>query len=209
MEIQQARNKLEQKKGRKSQLEKNLQQAEKNITHYKKQVKSHGEAREVLNQLSMYIQERLQYNISNLTTLAIEAVLDDPYKLVVEFVRRRNKTECDIYFDYHGNRVEVKYGGGGAMDIAALALRIASWSMQRPRSRNTLILDEPFKHVKGAQANKNTLKMIKQISSQPEIGAQIIMVADERVSREQIIEVADRLFEFSLEDGVTQVKQLK
>ena len=209
MNLQQARNKLEQRKGQKQQLEKNLKQAEKNEKYYDTQVKRHIKAREVLNQFSIFMKKRLQYKMSGLTTLALEAALDDPYKLQVEFVRRRNKTECDIYFDYHGEKVEPKYSGGGAMDIASFALRIASISMQRPPLRNVLVLDEPFKHLKGERANENALQMIKEISTRPEINIQIIMISDERIAREKTLDVADRLFEFSLEDGVTNVNVLK
>ena len=85
--------------------------------------------------------------------------------------------------------------------MAAFALRVASWSMQFPRTRDVLILDEPFKHLKGEEANRKVLEMVKEISSK--LGLQIIMVSDERISRTATIEAADKVFETSIKKGVT------
>jgi len=149
-------------------------------------------------------QQQLSFHISDITSLALEAVFSYPYKLIVEFIQRRNKTECDLYFDRDGNRMEpLLASGGGAVDVAAFALRIASWSMQRPKSRNVIILDEPFKHLKGVRENILVLDMVKEISNK--LGVQIIMVSDERIDREEIVMRADKVFETKIRKGITQV----
>jgi hypothetical protein len=208
MQTERLRRELEQLKGKRNQIISDIEMMEKKIDGHVQKKSTYEEAREILNNLIEQLQQNLQHNISELGTLAIETVFEDPYKLVVEFVRRRNKMECDIYFlNVDEQRVEPKYGGGGALDIASFALRIASWSMYKPRLRNVLILDEPGKHIKGQQANLNALKMIKELSEKQ--GLQIIMVSDERIDRESTMEVADRLFEVSQTDGISEIKVVK
>ena len=94
--------------------------------------------------------------------------------------------------------------GVGAIDVAAFALRVASWTMQRPRSRSVIILDEPFKHLKGIKENHRVLEMIKEISSK--LNLQIIMVSDERIPREDIIESADRTFEVTKHGNKSKIQ---
>lgn len=175
------------------------------LAENKKSLIRHEKAREIVREVGMKTQQQLQYHISDITSLALEAVFPNPYNLTVEFVQRRNKTECDLFFEREGEKINpISDSGLGAVDVASFALRVASWSMMRPRTRNVMILDEPFKHLKGAEANKKVLDMINEISKK--MGLQIIMVSDERVSREDIIESADKVFEVSIKNGRSRVE---
>jgi DNA repair exonuclease SbcCD ATPase subunit len=127
----------------------------------------------------------------------MEAVFDDPYRLKLNFQEKRGKTEVEILF----TRRDLEFSplgnaGGGAIDIASLALRIAYWSMRRDRKvRPLLLLDEPFAHLKGVEANRRALAIIQEISHQ--LGLQIIMISDERVDKEDIVANADKVFTVS------------
>lgn len=203
--IRELRNKLEQQKGRRDQVEQDIEAARRRRLKLRSNLKHHEKAREIVNQVGLHTQQQLQYHISEITSLALDAVFDNPYELVVEFVQRRNKTECDLWFKRGDSRVEpLDASGYGAVDIAAFALRAATWSMRTPRSRSVLILDEPFKHLKQEETNRRALEMIKEISRK--LNLQIIMVSDERVSREATLQATDRLFETSLKNGVTKIK---
>jgi len=202
--IQQLRNRLEQQKGQKSEIERSIIFSKREIKEKGRDLRRHEQAREVIRQVAIKTQTQLQYHISDITSLALAAVFDNPYELKVEFVQRRNKTECDLFFVRNEHQVDpISSSGIGAVDVAAFALRIASWSMQRPRSRNVIILDEPFKHLKGRISNQRVLEMIKQISEK--LNFQIIMVSDERIPREDIIEAADKVFETKIVKGITQI----
>jgi len=204
MNIQQLRNRLEQQKGQRNQIEKSIVSAKQNAKESKRDLRRHEQAREVIREVGLKTQQQLSFHISDITSLALEAVFDNPYELVVEFVQRRNKTECDLYFSRNANRVEpLSASGVGTVDVAAFALRVASWSMSHPKSRNVLILDEPFKHLKGRESNLRVLEMIKQVSEK--LNFQIIMVSDERIPREDIVEAADKIFDLKLQKGVTQI----
>lgn len=206
MTVQDLRYRLEQKKGEKAQVERTISDLESRIQEGQKAVRAHDKARKILQEVALKTQQQLSYNVSGIASLALETVFDTPYELKLEFVERRNKTECDIYFERDGLKIDPFSGGGGAIDIASFALRVALWSMASPKTRPTLILDEPFKHLKGELANRRVLEMVSKVSSK--LGIQIIMISDERVSREITTEFADKLFETSIENGITTIEEI-
>ena len=207
-EIQQLRNDLEQQKGRRLRVLQDIENTKAALRQSRRQRRYHEQAREIIREVGLRTQEQLKFHISEITSLALLAVFDDPYELKVEFVERRNRTECDLFFERHGNRVDpLSASGGGVIDVAAFALRAASWSMMHPRTRPILILDEPFGDLKGRDANRRVLEMVKEVSK--ELDLQIIMVSDERIPREQIIEMTDKVFEVSLHKGVSKVEEIK
>lgn len=161
----------------------------------------HEQAREVIRTVGADTQNQLSFHISDITSLALEAVFNEPYELKVEFVQRRNKTECDLYFERNGERIDpISASGGGAVDVASFALRIASWSMMRPRTRNTIILDEPLRFL-SVDLQERASQMIKEISDK--LGIQFILISHEQT----IASYADRTFEVSIKKGVSHVRQ--
>jgi DNA repair exonuclease SbcCD ATPase subunit len=207
MEIQILRNKLERQKGKKQEIENSVTTLQIDLQEKKRDLRRHEQAREIIKEVGQKTQSQLSLHISDITSMALEAVFPDPYELQVEFVQRRNKTECDLKFVRDGNALDpMKDSGVGATDVAAFALRIASWSMQIPHTTPVLLLDEPFKHLKGVEHNKRVLNMIKEISKR--MGIQMLMISDERIPREDIIEAADRVFEVSIKRKISNVKVL-
>jgi hypothetical protein len=203
--ISQLRSYLDRQKGKQAEVAKNIDEGLLEVKELERSYRRHEEAREIVRTVGQKTQEQISFHIGDIVSLAMEAVFTDPYELKIDFVQRRNKTECDLYFLRNGNPVDpLEGGGGGPADVASFALRVACWSMQVPRTRNTQILDEPFKHLKGENENKRMLDMIRKISQ--ELKVQIIMVSDERISREATIDATDRLFEVSIRKGISQVK---
>jgi len=206
-DIQQLRNTLQEKKGEQLKINRSLANLRATLLNEKRSLRRYEQAREIIREVGLKTQQQLQLNISDITSLALEAVFDDPYKLEVEFVQRRNKTECDLYFVRDGYKTDpIGESGVGAVDVTAFALRIACWSMQEPKSRNVFILDEPFKHLKGIEDNTRALEMVRKISEKLKI--QIIMISDERVDREITIANTDRLFEAKIRKHITKITQL-
>jgi len=203
-DIKSIRNKLEQQKGQRMQIENNIVQLQEDLKIKNKDLQRHEKAREIVKEVGLKTQQELSFHISNITSMALSAVFDNPYELSVEFVQRRNQTECDLFFVRDGNKIDpLEASGGGAVDVAAFALRVASWSMQTPHTRPVFILDEPFKHLKG-DANLRVLDMVNEISKR--LNVQIIMISDERVSREDIEEKADKVFTVSQnKKGVSKI----
>ena len=202
MTVQEVRRKLEQKRGQQAQLEKQLSSTETKIRDTKKQLKRQEKAREIIKAVGLKTQQQLQYHISDITTLALEAVFDNPYRMEVEFVQRRNKTECDLLFERGKERFDpLTASGGGAVDVASFALRIASWSMKRPRSRNTVVLDEPMKFL-SRDLHPRASAMIQEISEK--LGIQFIIITHDK----GLAEYADKTFEVALKGNVSEIVEL-
>jgi DNA repair exonuclease SbcCD ATPase subunit len=200
MSIQILRNKLEQQKGQKIQIEQDLENLTEELNISKRSLIRHEKAREIVRTVGIATQQQLQYHISDITSLALEAVFDDPYELKVEFVQRRNKTECDLLFVRDGNDLDpISASGVGAIDIASFALRIASWSMSIPHTRNVIILDEPFKHLSVDLQDKAS-SMIKEVSQK--LGLQFIIITHDPT----LASYADKVFEISIKKRVSRIK---
>ena len=186
--ITQLRNSLEQQKGKQFQISKQIDNLEISLKESTYDLYRHEEAREILRNVGLRTQTQLSYHISDITSLALEAVFPDPYELVAEFVQRRNKTECDLYFTRRGSRTDPEdASGGGAVDVAAFALRVAAWSMQNPKRRSVMILDEPLKFLSD-DMQEQASQMLKELSTR--LGIQFIIVTHETT----LTEFADKVF---------------
>jgi DNA repair exonuclease SbcCD ATPase subunit len=207
--IQRLRKKLEYKKGQRDRLQQSIDRLSEIISLDTKNARRHEKALEIVKQVGLATQKQLEYHLSEQVSLAMEAVFDDPYHLKVNFLEKRGKTEAEILFCRRDMELPpIGFTGGGAIDIASLALRIAYLSMRRDKKiRPFLLLDEPFSRLKGEDANKKALAIIQEISRN--LGLQIIMVSDERVPREDIISNADKVYEVSQNrKGESRVKEV-
>jgi DNA repair exonuclease SbcCD ATPase subunit len=198
---QQLRNRFEQEKGKLQQIQKDLKGQQDELRDNRRSLTRHEQAREIVREVGLATQQQLQVHISDVTSLALESVFEDPYELVAEFVQRRNKTECDLYFTREGHRLDpLDSSGYGAVDVASLALRIAAWSMQVPKRRNVIILDEPFKFLDGQTDRiEKASRMIKELSDK--LGIQFIIVTHNNV----LSEYADKIFKVQLRNGKSKV----
>lgn len=188
-EIRKLRIQLERLKGKKEQLEQSLEAAKETLKETKQEIRKHEQALAVVKEVGLKTQQSLQYHIADTVSMALDSVFDDPYEMIVEFVQRRGKTECDLMFK-RGNQIvdPLSASGGGAVDVASFALRVASWSMQQPKTRNVLLLDEPFKNLSEGLLPKAS-EMLKQVSDK--LGLQIIMITHS----DALIESADKVFQ--------------
>lgn len=207
MTLQSLRGKIEYLKGQRDQLQREIDKTEEKIKLERRELKRHEKALEIVKQVGLATQQQLEYRLSEQVSLAMEAVFDDPYKLKVNFQEKRGRTEVEILF----TRRDMEFppegnAGGGTMDVASLALQIAYRSMRRDKKvRPILILDEPFSRLKGVEANRRALAVLQEISSK--LGMQIIMISDERISREDIIANADKVFYVSQgKNGVSKIE---
>lgn len=200
MNISELRNKLERKKGEKAKVVSSIALLKVSLKKKTKALHRHEQAQEIIKAVSLKTQEQLQYHINDITSLALEAIFIDPYKLQTEFVERRNKTECDLFFIRNGQKVDpLSASGGGTIDVASFALRIASWSMQIPHSRNTIILDEPFRFL-SEDLQEKASHMIKEVSRR--LGIQFIIITHNPL----LTQHADKTFKTTIKKGITQIK---
>ncbi len=206
MNLQELRRTYERQVGQRDQIKKQIQTTEQALKGKAREAKVAERSQDIVRIVALETQAQLEYRISTTASAAQQAVFDDPYELAVKFEERRGKTECDLLFGRNDQLIDpLASSGYGAADIAAFALRVASWSMSR-RTRPVLILDEPFRHLKGEEQNRRAIHMVKELSKELEL--QVIMVSDERAPREDIIDGADKVFEVTLHKGASRIKEL-
>jgi DNA repair exonuclease SbcCD ATPase subunit len=198
--IQVYRNEVERRKGVRDRVVADKEKCDEKVRHLNTRLDYIEEARTIIQTVAQLTQEELEYHISELVTLAMSAVFDEPYALKLNFVLKRGKTEAVLTFYRDGAEFDpMADTGGGPVDVAAFALRVAMWNLQQPRSRNVLVLDEPFRFL-SRNLQGRASAMLTEISNK--LGLQIIMVSH----NPELIEGAHKTFQVTLRKGVSHVE---
>jgi ABC-type glutathione transport system ATPase component len=104
------------------------------------------EAQTIVQAVAATIQEQAHRQIASVVSRCLEAVFDDPYRFVIGFEKKRGKTEAVLTFERDGLKADpMTASGGGVVDVAAFALRLACLVLSAPQRRKLLVLDEPFR----------------------------------------------------------------
>lgn len=158
------------------------------------------EARSIFQKASQITQEQISIHIENIVTLSLVAVNFD-YEFKVNFVVRRNSTECDLLFVEDGLEMKpLESCGYGAADIAAIALRIAFWKLSK-KPRNTMVMDEPTRNLDIAR-QPLAARMIKDLSKK--LGLQFLIVTH----NPSFADEADNLFITEKIGKVCKIKEI-
>ena len=186
-------------KGQKQQIQNLLNSTKESLKTKQQELIDCEEAQIVIQKVAQLTQEELKIHISNLVTLALESVFDEPYEFEVDFVQRRGQSEADLWFVIDGERIDpLSASGGGVVDVAAFGLRVSLWSLQKPRSRSIIVLDEPFKYLSSNYQQKAG-ELLKVISEKLKL--QILMISH----IEPLVEAADNVIKISQKKGVSYV----
>ena len=168
-------------------------------------LKQHGiileRAQLVIQNAAQQTQAQLEYQVSELVSLALAHVFPQPYTMVLRFENKRGRTEAGLYFkDAEGNEMSpMDASGYGVVDVASFALRLSLWTLCKPRSRATIILDEPFKFV-SKDLQLRVAEMLQDLSARLKL--QFIIVTHE----EQLIAGANRVFRVTKNGAVSNVE---
>jgi ABC-type uncharacterized transport system YnjBCD ATPase subunit len=120
------------------------------------------------------LQQRVHHQLAAVVSRCLALVFDDPYEFKLTFEKKRNRTECRLSFVRNGFEVDpTTASGGGVVDVASFALRLAALVLSRPRRRLLVVLDEPFKFV-SLEYRENVRIMLETLAA--EMGIQFIMV---------------------------------
>ena len=193
-------NQLNQYKGQQQSAEQAVKAGKNKVRKLVREVELCEEARLIIQTVAKQTQEELEYRVVEPVNLALAAVFNSPYTLHLTFEEKRGKTEARLFFKRRGEITHIKHSGGGARDIASFALRVALWSLQMPKSRRVLFLDEPFKFLSRGLHPKAS-QMVKEISHK--LNVQVIMVTHSS----QMLEYADKVFDVVIKNGVSQINQ--
>ena len=153
------------------------------------------EAQALLQLVAEKTQSLVRYHITELGSTALEAVFGGDIRLGLEFRLDKGKTVADLFFlrGPEGKPVDpISSDSGGAADIAAMALRCSLWSLQKPRTRPIMVLDEPLKNINDdtRKMHRKAAEMIQLISKKLRMQFLIITALPE------LEEVADKVFRF-------------
>lgn len=139
------------------------------------------------------VQQRAHRQIAGVVSRCLTAVFDRPYSFRIAFEKKRGRTEAVLRFTRREKgvgRVDVDPAdgaGGGVLDVAAFALRLACLMLTRPRPRRVLFLDEPFRHVSRNYRDR-VRQLLETLSREMEL--QIIFIThDQELVAGRLIEL--------------------
>lgn len=158
-----------------------------------REVDSMQKARWTLTEVQRMTQERFKERVETLVTMAMRSIFTERnFGFELVFEEKRNQMECRpvVYEIIKGVRQDLDDPefdfGGGLVDVVSFALRIALWSLETPRSRPVIILDEPMKNM-GAMISLGG-QMLREVAHK--LGFQLIIVTHD----DELIEIADRAY---------------
>ena len=202
MNIQKIKELYQQSKGMKIQIEKELESNKSHLDEMNLRMKRLEDAQTFLQKVAQETQEHLKFKIEDIVNLALETCFPGEYSFRLNFNISRGKTEAELVFLSQSSDRPIdpmNASGGGVVDIACFALRIASYVLEQGID-NVIVLDEPMKFV-----SKDLLdsagEILKVLSTK--LGLQIIMVTHEN----KFIDIADKVFEVKKDEkGRSKIK---
>lgn len=152
-----------------------------------KKIRDHEEARSFYTQLSKTIQAEVKQYIEEVTTTAIQTIFEYPYTYHLEFEEERNTITCTPVIKDGDKQYNPKDDqGGGMLDIIGFINKIILWSIESPRTRNTLVFDEPFRFC--GELTLKVAKIVRELCQ--ELGFQVIIFTHER----ELANICDRVW---------------
>lgn len=137
------------------------------------------EAQQNLQSIAEAFQAKVHSKISSGVTRALKTVFGpNSYEFKIEFKRARGKTEAKLKFLKNGEEFDPKEeDAGGAIDVAAFALKVSCLMLTRPRLRRLIVSDEPFKYVNGEVYQERLAEFIQILAKEKNI--QFVIVSDD------------------------------
>ena len=147
-------------------------------------------AQQVLQELAQSTQQHAHDQIAKVVTRCLRAVFPNPYKFEIIWERKRGRTEARLQFTRDGLTLDpLDSTGGGVIDVASFALRVARLLLVRPARRRLLVMDEPFKCA-DAPSRPRIQHMLETLSE--ELDMQFVMVThSDELQCGKIIEIGD------------------
>lgn len=196
--IENIKEKIHKRNGELDRIKLNLKTLKKEINSKKERMNNAKQAQELVQAYAGEVQNSLKNHIELFCSLALQTVLKEPYKINIDFVKRRGRIEADFWLEIDGKKRIPEMAGGGVRDLIGMALRFGLWSATG--TRNLLLLDEPLVHLKGEEMPKKGVEALKLLSQK--LGLQIIMVSHDP----ELIAGADKIFTVTKSKGVSHVE---
>ncbi len=120
----------------------NLFQARQKLAHSQ-------EAQCLIQEVAERVQTETHSKIASVVTTCLKSVFGKGcYEFKIIFEKKRGKTEARLVFLREGIEIDpLTSSGGGIVDLASFALRVACLVLSTPEKRRLLALDEPMKYL--------------------------------------------------------------
>lgn len=166
---------IDKKKAQRDHLTELIKDHRKHLLAQKEYRESVLEAQKIVQGIALQIQTEAHNKIADVVSRCLEAVFgDDAYQFRITFEQKRGRTEASLAFVRDGVEIDpMSASGGGAVDVAAFALRVACLVLSRPPLRRVLFLDEAFRFL-SLEYRPRVAEMIESLAQELEI--QFILV---------------------------------
>lgn len=146
------------------------------VKSLQKKVRNTEKAQLIIQTVAKTVQETVHDHIAKIVSRCLDTVFDEPYRFNILFERKRGRTEARFEFERGKLKLDPKTGvGGGVIDVAAFALRLACLLLRKPQRRKLLVLDEPFRMLSRIKDFRERMRGLLEVLSE-EMGIQIVLV---------------------------------
>ena len=134
------------------------------------------DAQKLVQSVAEGIQNQAHQRIASVVTRCLKAVFgSEGYNFVIRFHQKRGRTEAELLFERNGLEIDpATSSGGGVLDVASMALRLAALMLSLPKGRRTLCLDEPLKHL-SSNYRPIAAELLQMLAS--ELKVQLIIIS--------------------------------
>ena len=206
-EINLAKEKFLQDKGKYENLISIKESKENEIENLKKKRENLDKARIFLIKSAEYQRQQIKTEFEEMVSQALQYILEEEIYFEIDIHETRGRAEAEFFIKSIRDGVTTRTGietsrGDGVADIVGLALSIAQIECANPKNKGPLVLDEPAKQV-SAEHIENIGKFLKEISEA--FDRQIIMITHIH----KLGDIADAKFEVKLEGTESKVTRIK
>lgn len=177
-------------KVRKEVLEKDIEKYTISIDDSEKSLKGFIDARFVLTEVAELTQKKFKGFVESVMTKAINAVFDRPFKFILKYETKANKTYAQplVQDGDHEPQIPDEDMGVGILDLISAAFRFVLWKLENPKSRNVMWLDEPMRDIGKGKLLNRAADFLREISTR--LKFQLIINTHEP----ELARAADRTF---------------
>ena len=147
-----------------------------------------------VSEMARIMRERTKTVIEELVTSAINSVYTSrPFRYTLDFTfTAAGRMDCHMKVMEGDEEFDpVDEMGGGMVDVISFALRVVMWHLNKPRTRPTIILDEPFKFMGHGDLQERAGQLLRTISEK--LGLQFIIITHESL----LMNFVDRAYQIT------------